>query len=560
MEKTDFTHIWRKYQQGVSYIHKIGLVEKTEKAHRFYIGDQWYGLKSGGEELPMFNFIKPIIRFKTSTICQKTMTAVYSPFDIRDEQEKAAAEGLGRYFAKMWELGKMDTVCRRVIKDAAIAGDAYLFFGEGGDVKKAQIIDNVNIFLGDEKNDDIQSQPYIIIRERRFIRDIIEEARQNNIDESDIALITTDDDVQDQLGEKTDIEYGNGDGKCISLLYLYKDKEGFIHSAKSTKSVIYQPDKGIFETYEDEDGNAVKGGLKSYPIVNFVWEDRKNSARGVSEVEQLIPNQLEVNKTLARRSLTVKQVAYPKLIYNGASVMNVQDLEKVGAVIEVTDAQIQGVNNVIGYLNPAATAPDAKNLSDELIVTTRELAGAGDAAMGSINPEQASGTAIIAVRDQAVLPLNEQTARYRQFVEDTAMLWFDIWRAYNPNGIREFTEEGEIFIPAEVLDRLRVNVRIDVCDKDAYSRYAEEQSLSNLFGMKAITFEEYVDTLSDDSIVPKAKLKEIIARRKAYAALQSGGGMGNEMQGMRSGDVSGFGGDGGGLQNLSLQMPQQEVQ
>ena len=110
------------------------------------------------------------------------------------------------------------------------------------------------------------------------------------------------------------------------------------------------------------------------------------------------------------------------------------------------------------------------------------------------------------------------------------------------------------------MDRLRVNVRIDVCDKDAYSRYAEEQSLSNLFGMKAITFEEYVDTLSADSIVPKAKLKEIIARRKAYAALQSGGGMGNEMQGMRSGDVSGFGGDGGGLQNLSVQMPQQEVQ
>lgn len=563
VEKTDFTHIWRKYQQGVSYIHKIGLVEKTDKAHRFYIGEQWYGLKSGGDALPMFNFIKPIIRFKVSTVCQKAMTAIYSPFDIRDEQEQAAATELGRYFDRMWELGKMDRVCRKVIKDAAIAGDAYLFFGEGDDIKKGQIIDNVNLFLGDEKNEDIQSQPYIIIRERRFVRDIIDEARANGISDGDISLITSDDDVQDQLGEKTDIEYGHTDGKCVSLLYIYKDEEGYIHSAKSTKNVIYQPDRGIYETYEDEDGNTVKGGLTSYPIVNFIWETRKNSARGVSEVEQLIPNQLEVNKTLARRSLTVKQAAYPKLIYNGSSVMNVQDLEKVGAVIEVTDAQIQGVNNIIGYLNPAAASPDAKNLSDELIITTRELAGAGDAAMGNINPEQASGNAIIAVRDQAVLPLNEQTAAYRQFVEDIALLWFDIWRAYNPNGIREFTEQGEIFIPAEVLERLRVNVKIDVCDKDAYSRYAEEQSLGNLFNMQAITFEEYVDTLSDDSIVPKAKLKNIIAKRQERALEQQAlmqGGMGNEMQGMRGGDVPGLGGNGGGLQDLQVQMPEQAVQ
>ena len=37
---------------------------------------------------------------------------------------------------------------------------------------------------------------------------------------------------------------------------------------------------------------------------------------------------------------------------------------------------------------------------------------------GQIDPTQASGTAIIATRDQAALPLNEQVARYRQFVED----------------------------------------------------------------------------------------------------------------------------------------------
>jgi len=29
-------------------------------------------------------------------------------------------------------------------------------------------------------------------------------------------------------------------------------------------------------------------------------------------------------------------------------------------------------------------------------------------------------------------------------VEDTAILWFDLWRAYNPDGIRERLEDRKI--------------------------------------------------------------------------------------------------------------------
>ncbi len=514
MDELNVTHIWRKYEQGVNYMHKIDLVSKTDKAHRFYLGDQWYGVETGGEELPIANFIKPIVRYKVSTVCQKSMTAVYSPLNSEDKIEQTAMEALNRYFSKQWELGKMDSVVRKIIKDAAIGGDAYIYFGEGADVTKGQMIDNVNIFLGDEKNDNIQEQPYIIIRERRFVKDIRTEAERNGIkDANDLDLIASDTDTQDQLGNKNDIDYDEKDGKCISLLYLYKDDEGFIHSAKSVKNLIYQPDKVIAVTNMNEYGEEVKTGLKSYPIVNFTWEDRKNSARGASEVEYLIPNQLEVNKTIARRALTVKNVSYPKTVVNGNLVRNPADLTKAGAVINVDDAMAQGVNNIISYLNPTSIAPDAKNLSDELMINTRELAGAGDAATGSIDPTQASGAAIIAVRDQAALPLNDQMTRFRQFVEDIALVWFDIWRAYNPNGLDETTEEGAVYIAPDILEGLRFNIKVDVTDKDSYSRYAEEQTLANLFGMQAITFEEYIELLSEDSIVPKAKLQQIIAKR-----------------------------------------------
>ena len=551
------TFIWQKYERGQSYLYKIDLPDKTDKAHRFYIGDQWFGIKSGGDQLPMFNFIKPIINYKVSTVCQKSMTAVYSPMDPSNENETRITDMVTRYFAKMWELSKMDDLSRKVVKDAAIAGDAYLYFGEGSEFKEAQIIDNINVFLGDEKDSSIQLQPYIIIRERRFVKDIRKEAEHNGIDKDDISLIVSDEDMTDQLGDKTDIDYTSSDGKCISLLYLYKDEDGFVHSIKSVRNVIYQPDKPILETYTDEDGFTAKNGLKTYPIVNFLWEDKKGSARGAGEVEQLIPNQLEVNKTLARRSITVKQVAFPKLVYNGTAIDDPSELDKAGAIIRVDDINANGVNNIISYLTPAAVAPDAKNLSDELIMVSKELAGAGDAALGSVNPEQTSGAAIIAARDQSVLPLNDQVIRFRQFTEDIALLWFDIWRVYNTSGIFEITEDGAIYITPQELENLRFNVKVDVCDKDPYSRYAEESALGNLFSMQAITFEEYVSLLSDDSIVPKAKLTGLIEKRrqdqlKQMATQMTQGGNAYEMQNMRDGNVQGYGSNNTGGQGIQL--------
>ena len=156
---------------------------------------------------------------------------------------------------------------------------------------------------------------------------------------------------------------------------------------------------------------------------------------------------------------------------------------------------------MIPQATPFKAAPntDAKNLSDELMINSRELAGAGDAATGAIDPTKASGTAIIAVRDQSALPLNEQMARMRQLVEDIALVWFDLWGAYNPDGLKEKTKEGDIFISAEVMDGLSFAITIDVTDKDAYSRYAEEQAVGELFARGAISFEEYVSLLREDS-------------------------------------------------------------
>lgn len=513
---TDFesTEIWNLYQKGIDYLNKINLVSETDEEHRMYHGDQWYGIQSGNEKLPMFNFIKGIVKYKVAVVAQNTMTAVYSNMGKKDEATIKVCEALNTHFHRMWELAKMDKQSWKIVKDACIQGDSYLFFG-GSDVTQSQLIDNVNVMLGDEKNSNIQEQPYILIVERRFVKDVKKDAKKYGIKELDLDLIVSDEDTGNQIGDKNEVI--SKDGKCTSILYMFKDDDGIIHFAKSVRNLVYQPDTKL--QAKDNENNSTGKGLKSYPLVNIVWEDKKGTARGVGEVKQLIPNQLEVNKTLARRSISIQQNAFGKLAYDEQAITNPQDLDVVGAKIAIKNGSAQNINNMIAYLQPSTMSPDAKNFCDEIVDRSKDLAGAGDSATGDIDPTQASGTAIIAVRDQAALPLNEQIATYKQFVEDLALLWFDIWVAYNPNGLTieiEDDKNGEVGyeIPVDVLESMKVNVRIDVSQNNPFSKFAQEQALENLLASQQITFEEYVKSLDDDAAVPKEKLQDIIDKRQ----------------------------------------------
>lgn len=175
-------------------------------------------------------------------------------------------------------------------------------------------------------------------------------------------------------------------------------------------------------------------------------------------------------------------------------------------------------------MNATNISSDADKLSNDLLQITKDLAGATDYALGNVNPEQASGTAIIAVRDSAQVPLSEQVARYRQWAEDVSLLWLDLWIAYNPDGISFMadTEEGQIKvdITQEELNALKPTVRIDVSPDNQWTKLAEQQSLDNLFMNNQLTLEEYVEATPDNSSIPKAKLKAIIDKRKQEQQMQ----------------------------------------
>lgn len=524
---TDIYGIWERYNKSKSYMDKKNILVKTEKQWQMYAGKQWAAVEDsqGMENLPMLNFIKPTVDYKVSTIAQHSVTALFSDMGngketvkvpdgidpmtgqpmTRDVSLSEVVEKLNTIFGISWEKAKMNRIAWKNLKHSAIEADSYVYWGEGGDTRKTpQIIHNTQMHLGDENIVNIQDQPWLIIEERLEPALVKERARLAGVSKKDIELIQPDKEMTTTLLNKEEVK-----GKVTSLLYMEKDvKTGIVSAGRCTKNVMYQPLKPVQQV---KGGELYETGLTMYPIVPMIWLELPNDARGVSEVEQLIPNQLELNKTLARRSISIKMTAYPRLAYDDSSLANPEDLDKVGAAIKLNGGNSQAIGNMISYLAPQAMSGDAKQLSDELLSQTRTLAGASDAQLGNIDLSRVSGTAAQTIRDQQQVPLNEQVSMYQDFVENTALLWFELWKVFYPDGI----DMDGVQITKEEIEAILPNVRVDIAEDTTLSKMATQQELTNLFNNNKITFKEYATAYPEHASIPKDTLMQIVAEREA---------------------------------------------
>ena len=563
---TDFYEIWQRYEKSKTYMDKKGILIKSEKCWQMYTGKQWEAVEDskGMENLPMLNFIKPTVDYKVSTVAQHSVTALFSDLNgnrtvpvgtTLDEfglevpltiTTSEIVDKMNSLFAISWEKAKMNRIAWKNLKHASIESDSYVFWGEGGDTRKTpQIVHNTQMRLGDENVNNIQDQPWIIIEERLDPAIVRERARLAGVKKDDIKLIHPDKELETTLMNKEEVK-----GKVTSLLYMEKDIEtGIVSVGRCTKQVMYEPLHKIQQRKRGEDFGR---GLKMYPIVPMIWLELPNNARGVSEVEQLISNQLELNKTLARRAISIKMTAYPRLAYDDSSVANPEALDKVGAAIKLNGGNAQAVSSMIAYLAPQAMSADAKQLSDELLNESRTLAGASDAQLGNIDLSRVSGTAAQTIRDQQQVPLNEQVSMYQDFVEDVALLWFELWSVYYPDGL----EMDGISLSAEEIESVRPSVRVDIAEDTTLSKMATQQELTNLFNNNKITFEEYATAYPEHSSIPKDVLMSIVQKRQEQMAMGQPivDEMGNPIDDGLGGGVKTGGVSGGSYQSVQSQL------
>lgn len=512
-EEYEVTSLWTDYQRGVQYNRNKGLYTNTEKNYNFYHGKQWEKANLGGIQPMIYNILKPIVKYKLGVIYQNHYEIVFNPntYNTIEEGEQLnnLCKVLNKHIARTWEIEQADKKVREATKDACIndEGITHSFYDEETGQTKAEVIDKNNIYYGNENNSNIQEQPYIIISYRLPVTEAKELAKANGIDEETIKLILPDSETQEQAGYNSITDEVNP--MCLVLLKYYK-VNGTVHYTRATKYVTLEKD--------------IDTKLKLYPIAHYNWEEQKGSARGIGAVNCIIPNQIEINKIEAKRCLGVTMGAFPKLVYNKDLIANSSSLDKVGTSIEITGgATVDDVKKAVGYIYPASMSNDANNLAEQMKTNTRELEGAGDTATGNVDPTEASGKAILAVQQANQQPLSEQIDNFKCFVEDMARIWFEIWKTYNVNGMNIMYEEKDaegniIDVPGQItyeqLQALEPNIKVDITPRSPYDRYAEEQSLENLYMNDKITFDEYVDALPDTSAMPKNKLEIISKRRK----------------------------------------------
>ncbi len=508
------TPIWTLYEKGRNYHRQVGIFVDTDRNYRMYNGNQWEGAKLGDVEPVQKNFIKPIVKYKVSVIHDNLYAINYSSqnYENREFQRESGryCEMLNRYAARVWEKDKMDFKGRRATRDAAIndEGIFYVDFDQESMMPVNEIIKKNDIYYGNENDDDIQNQPYILLRKRMPVVNAIELALDLGMSESKIPFIIGDTDTFEESGEAAKVELDN----MVTVVYKMYKKGGTVHFSVATRWV---------EIMEEADT-----GLKLYPIAHMVWEEKEGSARGEGEVRYLIPNQIEVNRTEVRRVLTVKYQAYPQKIVDVSKISNPAALNTVGGTIRTNGQPVDDVHKIVGTLPPAQMSPDVKQLQDDLIQVTRDLAGAGDTATGQVDPESASGRAILAVQQASQAPMTEQKESYKNLLEDLARIWLEYLNVYAVDGVNleevsTDPQTGEeivqvVNVPQSVLQQLQATVKIDVTPKGVYDKFAQEQTIENLLvqgffsAQRVSELATYAEVLDDDSVAPKAKIMEAI--------------------------------------------------
>lgn len=487
----DAYDIFREYERCLAAPQMRDCFARADKCRRFVQGDQWHGLKCGDERPPQLNFLTPILKNATALVGQNRMAIHFGAMGAQSPYRDRVSDvcrALDRKAERLWERLRLDARLWEVLEEAFATGDAFAYFYDEGGTPALDILGTDAVLLGDEGCFDIEAQPFVLIAAMQPVERIRAEAKKHGIPERERARIVADDDPVRRGGCE----------KAMTVLRLWRGEEGDIRFCRATRDVVYVPETRMT-------------GLRRYPIARYSWKRRCDVARGAGDIWDKIPNQIAVNKSVYRFECAVKSAAFPHKVYNAdaLSADDVRALSYPDSSIAVHDRMGQGVERLVSYLQPADISPHARAIWHDLIAQTRELSGAGDN-LENVDPEQASGAAIVAAREAKLLNVNMQVAAFRQFCEEIALIWYEMWRVYDPEGVA--LDDGSCVL-AEELARITPDVRVDVSPANPYSKLASDSGLRELLASGAITLAEYAEALDDDSAMPKAKLRRILAAR-----------------------------------------------
>jgi len=146
---------------------------------------------------------------------------------------------------------------------------------------------------------------------------------------------------------------------------------------------------------------------------------------------------------------------------------------------------------------------------------TKDLLGVNEAALGEINPENASGKAIIATVQQSMIPLENTKANMYEWVEDIGIILLDMMGTYY--GLRPVVmdKDGQKMVQTfdfSQLKNIHLNVKVDVGTTNIWSDQARKRAIDNLFLQGKINMIQYLERMDDRDIPNRQGLIEDIKK------------------------------------------------
>lgn len=563
---TQCRRIWQEYESGRRFKSGLGdngLYEQNRRNERFYVGDQWHGAKCGGERpLVRHNVIKRIGEYKMAVVGSNPLTVSFSADGIpttlelsdrakkrREALRQAQADGafpmppsmdeeavasseeiemvmeaLSSYFEATANRLQLAEKQERVLRDAYIGGTGFLYTYWDADVQTGlyadvarktaikgdialEVLDVENVYFGDPNTADVQSQPYILIAQRKSVGELRRMAKANGIREEERMAIRPDTEVSYMAGERA-LQEPYESQKATVITRLWKVTE----NGRVTVKAMQVCNGAVVRKEWDL-------GVRLYPLAMFSWENRKGCAYGDSEVTYLIPNQIAINRMLTASVWAIMMMGIPMTVVNGDVVQDAVSNDP-GQVLRVYGSA-EDVASAVRYVNPPDFSPQFDQNIHSLVSNTLAQAGANEAALGNLRADNAA--AIIAVREAATMPMQPFQNRFYRFVGDLARIWAEFWvMKYGARSLKMETEDGVWYMPfhGERYRDLIISVKIDVGASTLWGEAQTITTLDNLFAQGILTPTQYVSRLPH-GIIPKQQslLYELKQKESAQVAV-----------------------------------------
>lgn len=519
--------IFEEYKRGINFKSNLGtrgLYEQNRINERFFAGDQWYGAKCGNDRpLVRHNLIKRIGDYKMSLLLSAPTSVCFSaegvpntigladktknnrrilsggegaPIDFKnsDEEISLVMSALNDYYRVTAERVKFNSVSEQTLRNAYIGGTGIIYTYWDADIKtglyaddkrtvqiKGDIVcESLNIedvYFGDPKCEDVQSQPYIIIATKLRVDEARRQAVRNGVSRDNILLITSDTDDDDPNGKVT----------VLTKLYKVWDEQGNsrIMAKRVTANAVIRDEWDI--------------GIRMYPIAKFCWERRRDCAYGDSEITYLIPNQIAVNRMITSNVWSTMMGGMPIMVVNG-DLVDGDISNDPGQIIKVFGSN-EDVAGAIKYVSQPDLGNNYLSVIEPLIDNTLSQSGASAAALGDVEPNNAS--AINSLRNAANMPLKMLQNRYFEFLEETARIWSEFWiMQYGNRKIKIQDENGVWYMPFNA-NRYKDLIICTSVSVGAANTWSEETAISTLNGLLdrgIIDAKQYLRRLPDGII------------------------------------------------------------